>query len=143
MRKWILTRRGLLAATAAMVVLAAGSAAAATRQPPSLTIARITVDRSAHTADVRLRICFSSGPRALLQVREQRTVGDVVKASSRWSPRGVEPNRIFPFGCRGNWRVNWLMKPALRGPGTYTADIRVRDGYGRWALPVRFSVSSR
>jgi hypothetical protein len=141
MRLRILIRGGLWLA-AAVVVLVVGGAAAAAPPAPTLTISRLTVDRTAHTADVRLRICLSSGPRAALQVREHRSLGGVVQASSRWSPRGVEPTHIFPFACRQNWRLNWLLKPALRGPGTYTATIRVRDAYGRWTLPTTFSLSS-
>jgi hypothetical protein len=138
----ILIRGGLWAATAVAILLA-GSAAAALTRPPSLTLSRATVSRTAHTVDVRLRICFSSGPRALFVVREQRTLTGVLKASRHWSPGGVEPSRIFPFACRENWRMNWLLEPGLRGPGTYAASIRVRDAYGRWTPPVAFSVSSR
>jgi hypothetical protein len=100
------------------------------------------VDRTAHTVDLRVRICFSSGPRALLDVQEQRTLRGIVEATSHWRPRGVEPQRITPFACRANWRINWLLKAGLRGPGTYTARIRVRDAYGRWTSPVMVSVVS-
>lgn len=94
-----------------------------------------------HTVDLRLNLCFSSGPRAQIAILEQRKLG-VVKASHRWSPRGVEPRRIAPFACRGNWRLNWLLEPDLRSAGTYTAEIRVRDAYGRWTAPVSISVIS-
>lgn len=136
----MLIGRGAAAATVVAVVLAA-SAIAAT-PPPTLTISKAALDRTAHTVDLRLRICFSSGPRALLEVREQRTLRGVVRATSRWSPRGVEPQRIAPYACRANWRMNWLLKPDLRGAGTYVTRIRIRDAYGRWSLPVTFSVSS-
>jgi len=119
-----------------------GRPAAGTPQPPSIRILKATVDRAANTVDVRLRICFSSGPRALIEVSERRTVRGVEKASNHWIPRAVEPTRIYPFSCHAGWRMNWLLKPDLRGPGTYAATIRVRDAYGRWTPRVAFSVTS-
>jgi hypothetical protein len=127
---------------AGVAVLLTGIATATPPPPPNLMISRATVDRTAHTVDLRLRVCFSSGPRALLDIREQRTRHGVIKATSHWQPQGVEPRRITPFACRATWRMNWFLRPGLRGPGTYTARIRVRDAYGRWTLPVAFSVSS-
>jgi len=123
-------------------LLLTGRTAAATPRPPSLEIGKATVDRVAHTVDLRLRICFSSGPRALIAVSERRTLRGVEKASSHWIPRGVEPTRIYPFSCRTGWRLNWLLEPHLNGPGTYEVTIRVRDAYGRWTPRVAFSVTS-
>lgn len=77
-----------------------------------------SVDRQARTIDLRLRICFSSGPRALIAITEQRTVAGRVRATAHWAPRAVEPTRIYPFACRANWRLNWLLTPKLVGPGT-------------------------
>jgi hypothetical protein len=138
----MLIRRCPTAATAAAILLV-GSVAAATPPLPSLTITRAAIDRATHTVDLRLRICFSAGPRALLEIREQRALRGAVKATSRWSPHGVEPQRIAPFACRANWRMNWLMKPELRGPGTYNARIRVRDAYGKWTPPSTLRVTSQ
>jgi len=78
----------------------------------------------------------------MLALSEQRTLRGVEKASHDWIPRGVEPTRIYPFACRTGWRVNWLLEPGLRGPGTYEVTIRVRDAYGRWTPRVAFSVTS-
>jgi hypothetical protein len=136
-----MTNRIAILAAAAAIPLA-GSVAGALPPLPSLTISRAAVDRTAHTVDLRVRICFSSGPRALLAIHEQRTFHGVLKAKNDWAPSGVEPQRIAPYACRANWRVNWLLKPGLRGPGTYAASIRVRDAYGRWTQPVTFSISS-
>jgi hypothetical protein len=125
------------------LALAAGVApAAGTVPPPRLEIMKAVVDRTAHTVDLRLRICFSSGPRALIAVDERRTVGGVVQAARHWVPQGVEPTQIHPFSCRANWRLNWLLERGLRGPGTYTATIRIRDAYARWTRAVVLSVTS-
>lgn len=110
------------------VTLAAGT--------PTLELTSATVDRTAHTVDARLRICFSSGPRAEIAVTERLLRGGETVASRSWVPQGVEPTAISPFACRSGWRLNWLVVPALRGPGTYTATIRVRDAEGRWTPPV-------
>lgn len=118
-------------------------AAAATRPRPSLAIQKAAVDRAARTVDLRLRICFSAGPRAAISVSERRALRGVVRAVNLWTvPRAVEPTHISAFSCRSAWRVNWLLKPRLAGPGSYTVALRVRDAYGRWTAPVAFSVSS-
>ena len=110
---------------------------------PNLKILRATIDRVARTVDLRLRVCFSPGPRAAISVSERRALRGVAEASSSWTvPRAVEPTHIDPFSCRTGWRVNWLLKPRLTGPGTYTATIRVRDAYGRWTPPTAVSVTS-
>ena len=110
---------------------------------PTLSLAKSTVDRAARTVDIRLRICFSAGPRAAISVSERRALHGVQQAASHWIvPRAIEPTRISPYSCRTGWRVNWLLKPRLAGPGTYTAAIRVRDAYGRSTPPVALSVTS-
>jgi hypothetical protein len=104
-------------------------------------ILRATIDRRAHTVDLRLRICFSGGPRAQIAITERRIHHHRV-TTHRWVPRAEEPTRISPFACRSGWLLNWLLEPQLRGPGTYSATIRVRDAFGRWTPSVAFSVSS-
>jgi hypothetical protein len=132
-----------VAAVAAGLLVSVPSAVGTPETPvPNVKVETVTVDRGAQTVDLRLRICFSSGPRALIAVNERRALRGVVKASRSWSPRGVEPARVFPFSCRAGWRLNWLLEPRLRGPGTYQATIRVRDAYGRWTTPIAFSVTS-
>jgi hypothetical protein len=117
--------------------------AAGTTRLPSLAIVKATVDRAAQTVDLRLRICFSSGPRSLISVSERRDLHGVARASNDWTvPRGVKPMRIYPFACRTGWQVNWLLKPRLSGPGTYKVTIRVRDAYGRWTPQAAVSVTS-
>lgn len=132
---------GIGLALAAGVLFGARPAAAAT-PPPRLEIVKVVVDRAAHTVDLRLRVCFSSGPRALIAVDERRTLHGVVQASRHWVPRGVEPTSIRPLACRSNWRLNWLLEGGLRGSGTYTAAVRIRDAYLRWTPPVVFRVTS-
>ena len=79
----------------------------------------------------------------MIAVSERRILRGVEKASNDWNvPRGVKPTRIYPFSCRTGWRVNWLLKPRLSGPGTYTVAIRVRDAYGKWTPQAAFSVTS-
>jgi hypothetical protein len=133
-----------LAAGVLVGLLAAATAVAGTPRLPSLQITKATVDRAARTVDLRLRICFSAGPLALIAVSERRVLHGVEKGSSHWIvPRAVEPTRIYPFSCSNRWRVNWLLKPRLSGPGTYTVTIRLRDAYRRRTPAVAFSVTSR
>jgi hypothetical protein len=108
---------------------------------PTVQILRATLDRNVHTVDLRVRICFSAGPRAQVAITEHRTFHGR-HATHRWAPRGEDPTRVSPFTCRTGWRLNWLLEPRLRGPGTYTATIRVRDGFGRWSPAVAFTVVS-
>ena len=134
-------RRGL-AADVLVVLLMAGAAVAAPARPPTLKIMNVSVDRIARTVDVRLRICFSPGPRALIRISERRTLDGIEKASRRWIPRGVEPTRISQYACNNHWRMNWLLGHGLSGPGTYSATIRLRDAYGHWTRSASFSVTS-
>ena len=115
--------------------------ASAPARLPSVQIVRATVDRGAHTVDLRLRICFSAGPRARIAIAERRTFHGRV-ATHRWAPRAEEPIQISPFTCRTGWRLNWLLEQRLQGPGTYSATLRVRDAFGRWAPAVAFSLAS-
>jgi immunoglobulin-like protein involved in spore germination/sporulation and spore germination protein len=116
--------------------------AAAAVRAPTAALTNATVDRTAHTVDARLRICFASGPGAAIVVTERRTVHGRVVATRRWTAEGVKPTRTHPFSCRADWRLNWLLAPGLQGEGTYTATIRVRDAYGRWTSPVRIGAVS-
>ena len=134
-------RYGLVAGVLVGLALQ-GAAGAGTPRPPSLQITKATVDRVARTVDLRGRICFSAGPRALISVEERRTVHGVVKASRHWIPSAIKPTRIYPYACTNRWRLNWLLQSGLNGPGTYTVSIRLRDAYGRWTPPVSVSVTS-
>lgn len=131
-----------LAAGVLVGLLVTGAAVAAPTRLPTLKIMNVTVDRIARTVDVRLRICFTPGPRALIRISERRTLNGIEKASHRWIPRGVEPARISPYACNNHWRMNWLLAHGLSGPGTYSATIRLRDAYGRWTRRASFSVTS-
>ena len=111
----------------------------ATTRAPTAELTKATVDRRKHTVDARLRICFSTGPHAMIVVTERRTLRGHVVAGHRWSPQGVKPLRIYPFSCRADWRLNWLLAADLRGRGTYTATIRIRDAYDRWTPPILIS----
>ena len=89
-----------------------------------------------------MRICFSAGPRSLIRISERRTLNGIEKASHQWIPRGVEPTRISHYACNKHWRMNWLLKRGLSGPGTYSATIRLRDAYGNWTRRASFSLTS-
>jgi len=135
-------RPGLVVGALLALLLVGDSMAGASRAP-SLKLERATVDRAVKTVDLRLRICFSTGPRARITVSERRTLRGVEQASHRWIvPRAIKPKHIYPYSCRSGWRVNWLLKPGLVGPGVYTAAVRVRDAYGRWTRSVGLSVTS-
>jgi germination protein M len=125
------------------ITLGAGARAAArtAAHPPTVQVVRATVDRASRTVDLQLRICFSAGPRAQVTISERRTYRGTVMTRS-WVPSGEIPNRISPFACRAGWRVNWLLAPRLRGPGSYQTTIRVRDAYGRWSEPAGVSLTS-
>jgi hypothetical protein len=128
--------------TAVAGCLAAGwASASALARLPSVQIMRATLDRNAHTVDLRVHICFSAGPRAQVAITERRTFHRR-RATHRWALRGEEPTRVSPFTCRTGWRLNWLLEPQLRGPGTYRATIRVRDAFGRWSPALAFTVVS-
>jgi hypothetical protein len=141
-----LTRIALASAAALVSAAPAGLlvttvAPAGTPRPPTVKIERATVDRTTHTVELRLRICFSAGPRAQIAISERRTYRANV-SSRHWVPSGEKSTRISPFACRRGWRLNWLLQQPLQGPGTYTASVRVRDAYARWTPSVSFSVTS-
>jgi hypothetical protein len=138
MRMWI-----LLATVGMVAALLAGSLGATRTapRPPTVQVMRATLDRTAHTIDLRLRICFSAGPRARIAITERRSYRGTV-ATHRWIPSGEIPTRISPFACRTDWRLNWLLETPLRGPGAYSATIRVRDAYDRWTPPVALTLIS-
>jgi hypothetical protein len=132
----------LVIVTAPAGYLTAGwASASAPPHLPTVQIMRATLDRNAHTVDLRVRICYSAGRRAQVTIIERRTFHGR-HTTHRWAPRGEEPTRVSRFTCRTGWRLNWLLEPRLRGPGTYTATIRVRDGFGRWSPAVAFTVVS-
>jgi hypothetical protein len=117
---------------------AAGSAHA-----PTISISDVVYRRGSGTVDLHVRLCLSNGPLALLSVTERRAVRGVQKATSTWSdPTGVDLTRVYAYACASAYQIAWALKPRLVGPGTYTATIRVRDGYGTWSRPISFSVSS-
>jgi hypothetical protein len=138
MKAWILV--AAVGGAAALLAGPLGAEPTAARLP-TVGVERAIVNRTAHTVDLRLRICFSAGPRARIAISERRSYHGAM-ATHRWVPSAERPTRISPFACRVGWRLNWLLDPQLQGPGTYTATVRVRDAYGRWSRPVAFSVTS-
>ena len=131
--------------TALLLVPAGSTALAATR--PSVALSSVTVKRvpakpsSTTVMDVRFRLCVSVGPKALFLVDEVLKVGGVTKAKNHWTdPLGVDLTKPQPFGCASRYQISWVVKPRLaRGPGTYTATIRVRDAHGTVSRPMSFS----
>ena len=142
MRRGAVFRIAFATSLGAGLLVTGGGFATGPGPLPRIEITKATVDRRAQTVDVLLRICFSAGPRGLIAISERRRLDGVEKARHDWVPQGVRPTRISPFSCRANWRLNWLLERNLRGPGTYTATIRVKDAYGRWTQPVALSVTS-
>lgn len=129
-----------VALTPFLVVVRVGATAP---RPPTVKLVRASLDRAHRTVDVRLRVCFSAGPRARIVVHETRTLRGTERAHHEWVvPRAVEPVQVRPFSCVASWRLNWLLEPRLVGAGTYTASIRVRDANRIWARSVGFSVTS-
>jgi hypothetical protein len=117
---------------------AAGSARA-----PKIRVSSIVYRRAAGTVDLHVRLCLSNGPGAKLSVIEQRAVHGAPRATARWAdPTGVDLKHVYPYGCVSDYQIAWVLEPRLLGPGTYTATIRVRDGYGTWSGPVFFRISS-
>jgi hypothetical protein len=117
---------------------------------PSISLSRVTIERTkpdggyAGTVDLKFRLCAIIGPRAVILVREARVLGGVTKASYNWlDPLGVDLDRVYPYACEPNYQASWIVKTRLiRGPGTYTVSIRVRDGYGRVSAPISFSLKA-
>jgi hypothetical protein len=128
----------LLVVSVLVAQSAAGSGSA--HRLPTMKLLSGVYGRPAGTVDLRARICLSNGPRALLAVRETRTLHGVRQATTSWSdPLGVDLTRIYPYACVSGYVMSWILKPKLRGPGTYRATIRLRDGYGQWSAPIAFS----
>jgi hypothetical protein len=135
----------LLAALAAATTLA-GPSAAQDRRPEivlnSLAFKRTAVRAGfAASVDLRVRLCLSVGPRAVITTREERRVGSVVKARGiTIDELGGDLGKIRPYRCSA-YQIGWL--PEARfvvGGGTYSARLRVRDGRGRLSAPLAFTV---
>jgi hypothetical protein len=130
-----------IAATATLTIaFTAWEASAHAHRVPTVRIERATVDRTTNTVDLRLRVCFSAGPRAHITISERRSYRGTV-ATHRWVPDAEKPARVSPYACRTGWRLNWLLEPRLQGAGAYRATIRVRDAYGRWSFPAAVSLT--
>jgi hypothetical protein len=122
--------------------------AAARPEPPRLTLASVTVKRTAPkggyagSVSVRVRWCASVGPGAALVVQESRRVGSVTKARDRWTdPLGVDLDRVQPYDCVSGYLLSWAVKSRLfAGPGVYGVAIRVRDGLGKLSAPLSLSL---
>jgi len=118
-------------------------AASDARRSPTIKIASVTYRRAAGTVDLRVRLCLSNGPGAVISIAEQRRLRGVrVGSGHSIDPTGVDLTRIYPYSCVAVYQIAWVLKPRLVGPGTYTATVRVRDGYGAWSAAVSFSISS-
>jgi hypothetical protein len=135
----------LLAALAAAAALA-GPAATQDRRPEivlkSLTFKRTAVRGGfAASIDLRVRLCLSRGPRAVMTTREVRRVGSVVKArGTTIDELGVDLGKIYPYRC-SMYQIGWLAESRfVVGGGTYSARLRVRDGRGRLSAPLAFTV---
>jgi hypothetical protein len=113
------------------------------RRSPTINIASVTYRRAAGSVDLRVRLCMSNGPGAVISIAEQRRLRGVRVGSDRSvDPTGVDLTRVYPYSCVAVYQIAWVLKPRLVGPGTYTATVRVRDGYGAWSAAVSFSISS-
>jgi hypothetical protein len=135
----------LLAALAAAATLA-GPSATQDRRPEivlkSLTFKRTAVrDGFAASIDLRVRMCLSRGPRAVITTREERRVGSVVKArGTTVDELGVDLGKIYPYRC-SMYQIGWLAEARfVVGGGSYSAKLRVRDGRGRLSAPLAFTV---
>jgi hypothetical protein len=129
-----------------LAVVASGSALDARR--PTLTITSVKVTRTttapgyAGTVDLRVRLCASIGPRAVLLTRQWRAVGRVKKASANdIDPLGVDLTKVYPYSCTSDYQMSWIVPTRLLvGGGTYYVSVRVRDGYGRLSAPASFTL---
>src|SRR5262245_9501032 len=140
------TKAGTLLAALAVAATLAGSGATQNRRPEivlkSLTFKRTAVRGGfAASSDLRVRLCLSRGPRAAITTREVRRVGSAVKArGTRVDPLGVDLEKIYPYRC-SMFQIGWLVEARfVVGGGTYSARLRVRDGYGRLSAPLAFTV---
>ena len=122
--------------------------AAAAEPLPTITLTSLTIKRSeardgfAGTVSIRFRMCLNAGPRAAIITRETRKVGATTKARrTSLEPLGVDLDDVYAYDCAANQSVAWAVPSRLfLGGGTYSADVRVRDGYGRLSAPVLFSI---
>ncbi len=74
--------------------------------------------------------------------RETRKLGAATKSSRVFrDPLGVDLTRRYPYDCVSGYLLSWIV-PArlLGGGGTYSVNVRVRDGYGRMSTPALFSL---
>jgi hypothetical protein len=128
--------------------LASASPVAGTARAPTLGAVGASVvidgqrDEFAGKTTIRVRFCAEIGPHAVLLIRETRKTRGSTKASaSSQEPLGVDLDRVQPYGCVRRFVVAWLV-PAklLRGTGTYSVTVRLRDGRGRLTRPIGFSL---
>ncbi|MGH3133059.1 MAG: hypothetical protein ACRDNY_04850 [Gaiellaceae bacterium] len=134
---------------ATLTTAAAGlvSPAPATVQPPNIRAinAAVTIsppkDGFAGTARIRVKFCAEIGPRALIRIHETRKIGASIKASRKSVARlGAGVDRIQPYRCARR-TVRWRVPSRLLvGGGTYSVNVRVRDGRGRLSQPLGFSL---
>jgi hypothetical protein len=130
----------LVVALAATVLVPAVTAATAAPRP-TITLASATLSQkpTGGTVSLRLRICASIGPRAVVLVTERRTIGTRrVAVNSFVDPLGVDQVGVGSYTCF-SWEESWLSPRRLSGRGTYSAVVRVRDGYGLLSLPASVS----
>jgi hypothetical protein len=132
-----------LAVAAVLAVSASAAEPLSTVTLTSLTVKRAAVhDGFAGTVSLRFRLCLSVGPRAALITRETRKVAGVTKAqATSLDPLGVDLTRVYPYDCANNYESSWIVPARLLvGGGTYSVNLRARDGYGRMSAPLLFSV---
>ena len=135
----------LIAALVAAATLAGPSATQDRR--PAIDLESVTFKRTAvrggfaASIDLRVRLCLSRGPRAVITTREVRRVGSVVKARGfTIDELGVDLEKIYAYRC-SKYQIGWLVEARfVVGGGTYTARLRVRDGHGRLSAPLAFTV---
>ena len=133
-----------LAITAFVVPVQAARAAPA----PILELTSVAVTRIAggYGAEVAMhtRLCVSLGPAAAITTRQTRRTGAVTNAQQTLTePLLAHLDRVYPYQCVRDYVISWLVpRRLLNGSGTYTATIRVRDGYGRWTRPIAVAVAA-
>ena len=139
-------KAGALLAALATAATLAGPSAAQTRRP-EIDLQTVTFKRTAvrygfaASVELHVRLCLSVGPRAAITTREVRRVGSAVRSRGvRVDPLGVDLEKIKPYRC-SRLEIGWLVESRfVVGGGTYTARLRVRDGYGRLSAPLAFTV---
>lgn len=104
----------------------------------SISITRTAArDGFAGSARLVVRMCLSVGPRAVILTRETRKVGARTKAvATTIDPLGVDLTQVYPYECVERYSMSWLVQSRfLVGGGTYSLNVRVRDGHGRMSKP--------